>query len=72
MRSLPMALAIGNNPCDSDGGDRILFVNQSLPTTVLARKTNPPIAETKAIRRTEGGLVMIENVKRSIYLLPEK
>jgi hypothetical protein len=67
-----MALAIGNNPPESDGDDRILFVNQSLPTTVLARKINPPIAEIKAIRRIEAGLVMIENIKRSIYLLSEK
>jgi len=67
-----MALAIGNSPCESDGGDRRLFVNQLLPATVLARKTNPPTAETKAIIRIEGGLVMIENIKRSIYLLSGK
>jgi hypothetical protein len=61
-----MALAIGNNPCEADGGDKILSINQLVPTTVLDRKSNPPSAETKARRRIEGGLLMIERLHRSI------
>jgi hypothetical protein len=71
IRSFPIALATGSTPCEPIG-DEIPLINQFVPLTELARKTSPPIAETKAITKIWEGLSMIGKLKLSIYLFARK